>query len=366
MVDTCILLITKEKSLDNFIKIAKSNSAIYDFQNNYIEINQNKFLVTDSFQFRLELNNSALQIIDKIKDKSVPLESIYYVSKGIVAFSKVDKRIKDDFIFNSKIDEKCKPYLEGKDVHRYTISFENKYLQYNENIMSRPTFPELHENNKILVRAISDGLNATYDKEGFYIDQKLIICSKRYDIEKYITPAKRPKSEHLNKQNIINDLTILALLNSNICKFYYNTMLKGGVSILPEDVRNFPIFLFNKEQQIPFIEKADLMLSLNKNLQEQSEKFQRTIQRKFNLTELSTKLENWYLLSYKEFIAELAKKKIKLSLADEAEWEEYFLSESKKVQAIKTEIDQTDKEIDAMVYQLYELTDEEIKIVEGN
>jgi type II restriction/modification system DNA methylase subunit YeeA len=108
------------------------------------------------------------------------------------------------------------------------------------------------------------------------------------------------------------------------------------------------------------------MLSLNKNLQEQSQKFQRTIQRKFNLSELSTKLENWYLLDYKEFIAELAKKKIKLSLANEAEWEEYFLSECKKVQAIKTEIDKTDDEIDAMVYQLYELTEEEIKIVEGN
>jgi type II restriction/modification system DNA methylase subunit YeeA len=31
----------------------------------------------------------------------------------------------------------------------------------------------------------------------------------------------------------------------------------------------------------------------------------------------------------------------------------------------KNEIDKTDKEIDQMVYQLYGLTDEEIKIVEG-
>jgi hypothetical protein len=81
---------------------------------------------------------------------------------------------------------------------------------------------------------------------------------------------------------------------------------------------------------------------------------------------LPTKLQNWHLLDYNEFIAELSKQKIKLSLADEAEWEEYFLSESKKVKAIKTEIDQTDKEIDVMVHQLYGLTDEEIKIVEGN
>lgn len=106
-------------------------------------------------------------------------------------------------------------------------------------------------------------------------------------------------------------------------------------------------------------------VKLKNELKNSSEKFQRTILRKFNLTELSSKLESWYLIDYKVFIIELVKKKIKLSLADEAEWEEYFLSESKKVQAIKAEIDKTDKEIDTMVYQLYELTDEEIKIVEG-
>jgi type II restriction/modification system DNA methylase subunit YeeA len=31
----------------------------------------------------------------------------------------------------------------------------------------------------------------------------------------------------------------------------------------------------------------------------------------------------------------------------------------------KTEITKTDKEIDSMVYKLYDLTDDEIKIVEG-
>ncbi len=366
MVETCILLLSNAKNTENLIRVLKPNLNIYDFENNFIEINQEKFLKTDSFQFRLELNNNSLSIIDKIKDKSVSLESVYYVSKGIVAFSKIDKRIKNDFLFDTRIDEKCKPFLEGKDVHRYNISFEDKYLQYDASIMSRPTFPELHENNKILIRAISDGLNATYDKNGYYIDQKLIICSKRYDIEKYITPAKRPKSEHLNKQNVINDLSILALLNSSLCRFYYNTMLKGGVSILPEDIRNFPIFLFNKENQKTFIEKADLMLSLNNELQEQSQKFQRTIQRKFELEDLPKKLQDWYLLSYADFIKELEKLKIKLTLSQEAEWEDYFTTEATKLNIIKAQIETTDKEIDSMVYELYGLTKEEIEIVEKN
>ncbi|MFA6403087.1 MAG: hypothetical protein WCX31_15910 [Salinivirgaceae bacterium] len=45
------------------------------------------------------------------------------------------------------------------------------------------------------------------------------------------------------------------------------------------------------------------------------------------------------MLNYKEFIAELSKKKIKLSLSDEAEWESYFAAEATKALAIKNSID---------------------------
>lgn len=60
----------------------------------------------------------------------------------------------------------------------------------------------------------------------------------------------------------------------------------------------------------------------------------------------------------------MAKEKIKLSLSEEAEWEDYFIQESGKALELKTKIDSTDKEIDRMVYQLYELTEEEVEMVE--
>jgi len=106
------------------------------------------------------------------------------------------------------------------------------------------------------------------------------------------------------------------------------------------------------------------MLSLNKEFQEHDQKFQRTLERKFSLTQLPKKLQDWYLLSYTDFIKELEKKKIKLSLSEEAEWETYFSTEAKKALELKAQITQTDKEIDQMVYALYELTEDEIKIVE--
>jgi hypothetical protein len=55
-----------------------------------------------------------------------------------------------------------------------------------------------------------------------------------------------------------------------------------------------------------------------------------------------------------------------LSLKQKAEWIEYFDEQQGTVVALQQEIDHTDNEIDRMVYELYGLTEEEIRIVEGN
>lgn len=78
------------------------------------------------------------------------------------------------------------------------------------------------------------------------------------------------------------------------------------------------------------------------------------------------KLQDWYLLSFADFIKELNKQKVILSLPQEAEWEDYFILESKKVLKLKAAIDATDKVIDAMVFELYGLSEEEIAIVENS
>ena len=45
---------------------------------------------------------------------------------------------------------------------------------------------------------------------------------------------------------------------------------------------------------------------------------------------------------------------------------ELFEENKKKALELKFQIDQTDKEIDRMVYELYGLTEEEIQIVENS
>ena len=163
---------------------------------------------------------------------------------------------------------------------------------------------------------------------------------------------------------------IISILNSKTIQFYYKSKFSANTDIFPKirigQVKELPIKITPILKQQPFIEKAEQMFLLNKDLQEQSQKFQRTIQRKFELEELPKKLQDWYKLPYNEFIKELAKKKVKLSLSQEGEWEDYFMQESKKVLELKATIDATDKAIDAMVYELYGLSDEEIAIVENS
>jgi len=84
----------------------------------------------------------------------------------------------------------------------------------------------------------------------------------------------------------------------------------------------------------------------------------RNIQREYNLEKLSAKLENWFQISFNEFLKELEKSKVKLTLSQKAEWEDYFLQEQQKAQEIKQQIDLTDKEIDEKVNELYGVEEE--------
>ena len=54
------------------------------------------------------------------------------------------------------------------------------------------------------------------------------------------------------------------------------------------------------------------------------------------------------------------KQKIRLSISEQTELMQYFGNRTIKANTIQQTITQTNKEIDQMVYKLYELTDEEI------
>jgi hypothetical protein len=177
----------------------------------------------------------------------------------------------------------------------------------------------------------------------------------------------------IKKENIQEDYKFyLSILNSSVFWFFIkntSTEFRGGYfTFTTKQVEPFPLpKLNNLEEQEPFIEKADQMLSLNKQLQETKQNFLNEL----GLEKLPKKLQNFEELEFEEFVKEYAKAK-KIKFADKLaernfkqEWQAMFEQDKTMACSFKEQIAQTDKAIDAMVYKLYDLTDEEIQIVEG-
>jgi len=120
--------------------------------------------------------------------------------------------------------------------------------------------------------------------------------------------------------------------------------------------------------QDDFVIKIDVMLELNRDLQISKQNFIDELK----LEKIPKKLQNFEELNFEDFIKEYKKAK-KLKFTDKLEernfkneWKALFENDSKIALDLKNQIEITDKEIDNMVYKLYGLSDDEIRMVEGN
>jgi len=168
---------------------------------------------------------------------------------------------------------------------------------------------------------------------------------------------------------------VLNVLNRNITTYLYDieygtTKIGGGyIDLKGSQIKNFLIPNATLREQKEICRIGKILSSQIKFFLTTDDKFLSYLQSQINIDRLSKKLQNWHTLEFSAFISEINKaiKKsegTKLTKSDEMEWMELFETKKAEVLKIKAEIDQTDKEIDAMVYELYGLTEEEIKIVE--
>lgn len=231
--------------------------------------------------------------------------------------------------------------------------YKTPYLPNGNSKISKNRY-SLYNSNKIIIAKIGLRCEAFYDEKGDYasVNTNCIHSFSEQFLPEYI----------------------LCWVNSKLYNYIFECLfdglrMSGGYLLFsaPNLKSTFIKQIEIKQQEI-FIRRAKDMLSLNKDLQLVSSKFHRSIQREFpvELEKLPRKLQNWYELSFADFVKELKKKKIKLSLSQKAEWEDYFLAEQQKALDLQGQINATDKEIDQMVYELYGLTEEEIEVVENS
>ena len=326
----------------------------FKIKNNKINIlsSKNKTLTVIDKKEQEIWENDELKVFNLNKELSIKLENTILLDKIYSVTFGLQTKDKSKYVSEIKSPEREECYT-GKNISRYFLSKANLYFLNNPSEVKAGGSwnMKLHKSKKIVVRQVGNP-----EPIFAYDDKKIPSLNTMYNI--------------VNIDKNFDDFYILSILNSKLMKKYWLSKYNDNKDLFPKikgyQLKELPIKKISLEAQQPFIEKADKMLSLNEKLQEKVLVFQGLLKRRFKLEKLSVKLQDWYLLDFLEFTKELKKAKIKLSLKDEMEWEEIFLEKKEEVEKVKNEIEMTDKEIDGMVYELYGLSEEEVRIVEKN
>ena len=164
-----------------------------------------------------------------------------------------------------------------------------------------------------------------------------------------------------------DDHALLAVLNSKIVWLFLTSICvvrSGGyIEVKPQYFEQIPIPKYSNNVDLSAL--TDKMLSLNKELQEKRARFLRRVTENLGVT-VTTALETFDTLSFKDFCKELNKQKCKLSLVQQDEWEEYFNQYATDCHTLTQTIQATDNQIDELVYDLYGLSEDEKSIIRNS
>ncbi|WP_418185594.1 Eco57I restriction-modification methylase domain-containing protein [Aliarcobacter vitoriensis] len=264
-------------------------------------------------------------------------EIFYGIKTGLNEAFVIDKNKKDEIIKkDSKSIEIIKPLLRGRDISKYEINFAEQYLIYAHNKINIEDYPAVKEHletykNKLEKRAgkqlwwqLQSNSFKDFDKpkilymemqtrNSFCLDNK---GSYAVNNKIYIYPQK--------------DNYLLSILNSAITWYLISkfcTQIQNGYQISYDYLKQIPIPKIDEESQKPFIKLVDEILEAKQKIKDYKP-----------LLDEAIKTNN--------FDREIALKK-----------------ELENLENICTT---NEKTIDQMVYKLYDLTPDEIKIVENN
>ena len=294
----------------------------------------------------------------KFDFNSTPLVDITKIIVGVKAYQTgkgVPKQTKDIvkekiFTSNHKIDDTYIECIVGKDFHRYQFTQKPQmYLSYGKWLAEPRNSAPFFDDEKIILRQTSDSLIGTID------NKQRINLNNVYNIG-------------IKEGSDVNLKFILGLLNSKLLNFIYQNISQEKGRTFAEVKKTYLSKLPIKKCDLITQEKiasfVNSIIVSSENLQFLSQQFINLLISKYRNENLNRLLNSWFEIEFGDFIKELFKAKIKLSLSEEAEWMQYFNEQKEKAQVLKAGINKTDNEIDQMVYQLYGLTEDEIKIVE--
>ncbi|MDR2829428.1 MAG: N-6 DNA methylase [Methanobrevibacter sp.] len=382
-VDSSIIIINKNRNNEDILVNKRKTN---------FKLDQNR-LNEDAWTFT---HPKILNLRDKIFKKGIPLKKLsdININRGILtgldeAFI-INKKTYEELISKDpKNTEIIKPVLRGRDVKRYNINKEEGYIIFTRNGIDIKEYPIIHDylykfhekltpknedqkigrkpgkyewyeiqdtvnyyeefqKPKIIYPEISSGPGFTIDKNGYYPLKTLFILTL--------------------KDNSIDLYYLLTLLNSNLIHFQMRFIASklGNKTMQYSKIfmEQLPLIIPSLAEQKILGKYGIKILDLHKKISNEKTSFQKYLISDFKVGKLTKKLLSYWSLSFDELYKEVKKQNKKITRKEKDLLEEEYQSSLNIIQPLKNEITSNDKEINKLVYELYELTDEEINLIE--
>ncbi len=282
------------------------------------------FITTESNDLLAKFQNNSLPIPQYIKGKPY-----FGIKTGFNEAYVIDKATRDKLVsIDPKSVEIIKPMLAGRDVRRYSIDYADKYLIWIYVGIPIENYPAIFSH----LKQYQAQLQNRWDKGNHWWELRACDYYDRFTSPKIIYPDIATNCRfYLDMDGYFstnttyfipgNDLYLLGVLNSQLARYYFSKVcagLEGGgttyLRFFGQYIENFPVHTINFSD--PSEKTAhDRMVSLVERMLSLHKQSPRTPQEK---------------------------------------------------EMIQREIESTDQAIDTLVYELYGLTEDEVKIVEGN
>jgi tRNA1(Val) A37 N6-methylase TrmN6 len=375
----------------------------------YIRVTHTNNFITNEV-VRTQINKSNLEsiawvfipqniqlILNKISSTGTNLKTYtnngigYGIKTGYNEAFIIDEETKNRLVnSNSANAQILSPYLSSQEFDEYYADYQGKWLINSYHGLSKvidKIYPEVYDHlikykekleNRAQVRRGDHHwteLDNNPSNEMFEIFKKNKIIYIHTAVNHFFYFDEFGYSINNSCYFIKNaDGYLSSILNSCVFEFYKKHKFvaygdpskKGRCKLDRNKMDHVPIPPVSESKRKVFIKKVNE----NKRLADSLKKIQGNLivllLSKYDFEKLSRKLQIWHELTFKQFLKELKKKKVELTLDKEAEWMEYFNQQKAQAEDLKSQMAQTDKEIDAMVYELYGLNEEEVKVVENN
>lgn len=389
----------QEKRTNNKVKIALDSLEKFKSEQNFKVITQKLFSDFPASQFKIKLTEELILFFKKIEYSSEKLGNFLNLNRGIETGSN------DSRISTNKLSPEHREILVGEDVGRYQINFASRYIPFDRNDLANFKDERMYLQPKIFIQRIRNlsldrRLVATFDDSNYFALNTLRIGTLKDGVKNYSL------------------LFLLSVLNSNLINYYFKKLFHNKdiyayqlgqipicrISFTTLQIKHKKLFEKAKELYETYLETnnwdsislfvqqrlsakpeesdvihdflaylAKQMIEYNKEKSKEVKSFLKWLEREIGveIKNLSNKtaIKKYYEDDVEKLLKILKQNKKRLKIdPNRREFQEKisaeFTKSIAKLAPLNQKITATDKLIDQTVYKLYEITNEEQKIIE--